>query len=284
MQIARDYNRSLAPPIRWLHILSAFIRRLLAPALEWATAPTRITWVPWVAGGFLAVLILLPWDESISRAFRSVRFGGDIRRELEAAQQYGQALSSLLVAAVIWLQHPAGRRRLADWLAAFVITGILATFLKMFLGRPRPLLDEPDMFLGPLGAYPLGPEVGIRHAWEIWGGISSKLWSMPSSHSAYIAVMAVFIGSAYPRLRIIVYPMVAIVALARVQTGAHYLTDVIAGAALGIAICHTAVTFRWGQRLLDAIVRRRNQPQPLAATPSGDAMPDAAPTTSPHPG
>lgn len=265
MNVASDYNRSLPAPIRWAHIAVSVVLLALRPIIRWGAAPGRVTWFPYLAIGLLLIILLFPLDERITRVLTSFRLGGDVRREIEAAQQYGQLVSSILVAAVIWLQDPARRRRLADWAAAFVITGVLATFLKIFLGRPRPVLNEPEMFLGPLGAYPLGTDVGIRHSWEIWAGISSKLWSMPSSHTAYIAVMAVFIAMLYPRLRYLAFGMIAVVGFGRMVTGAHYFTDVIAGAALGLAVCHTVVAFRWGQIALDVLARRQSERRIRAA-------------------
>jgi membrane-associated phospholipid phosphatase len=287
LRLARDYNRSVAPPIRWLHISLAAISLASGPLRRWIGGPSRRTWLPYVLVAALLVWLLVPYDDVLLRAVASLNVGGDLRRELEAAQQYGQTLSSLLVALVIWLQDPARRRRLADWAVAFAVTGILATSLKILLGRPRPTLDEPHMFIGPLGAYPLGLEVGFRSSWHFWDVHTTKLWSMPSSHTAYIAVMAVFIATTYPRLKYLVFPMIAVVGFGRALTGAHYITDIIAGAALGLAVAHTVIVFSWGQRLLDRLARRlfpnrrgaRAEPSPsvAAARPRTSSAPGTAP-------
>jgi membrane-associated phospholipid phosphatase len=186
-----------------------------------------------------------------------------------------------LVALVIWLQDPSRRRRLADWAAGLALTGLAVILAKTLIGRPRPKFDDPGYFLGPFGQYPINPRVGVRHAWEIGSGISSDLWSMPSSHTAYVVVMAVFISAVYPKLRIIVWPIAAIVGLGRIITGAHYPTDVIAGAAIGLAAGGTAIKGRWGQALLDRLARP-GPPHAIAA-PSPLLTPDSAAPATPTP-
>src|SRR6185295_20103055 len=143
--------------------------------------------------------LVMSFDGAISVFFRTHKIGGDIRREIEAAQQYGQLVSSLLIALVIYLQDPPRRRRLLDWGAAFVVAGIVCNVMKMGIGRPRPMFSDPGYFLGPFGQYPINVNVKIngkeevqvvlRHAWEFWGKSSADLWSMPSSHTVYACLI-----------------------------------------------------------------------------------------------
>lgn len=196
-------------------------------------------WLVWA--GVLAGLGLacIPFDGPISHAvtaFRENILGGDIRRELESLQQYGQGAVTLLVAWAIWLLDPPRRRRLLDWLLAVLIAAAVTLPMKMLIGRPRPKFDDPGYFCGPFGAYPLGHETGVRHAWEVWAGISSDLWSMPSSHTVYAVVMSVFLATVYPRLRPLAVLMAILVAVSRVLFGAHYPSDVLVGAAVGLAV------------------------------------------------
>jgi membrane-associated phospholipid phosphatase len=262
---ARDYNRGLAAPIRWAHMAWALVTAALGPLVRWATVPARRAWAPPLLISLPLVLLLLPLDGPVARFFRANPLSGDPRRELEAIQQYGQGVCSLLLALVVWLQSPEHRRKLLNWVAAMGLAFLVVTAMKMLIGRPRPLFDDPGVFLGPFGQYPIGPGKGVHHAWEIWAGISSRLWSMPSSHTVYACVASVFLASIYPRLRVLLAALAFTVGLARVVTHAHYLTDVIAGAGLGLAAARTAVRGRWGERLADRLKARSP-----ANPPAGD--------------
>lgn len=212
---------------------------------------------PWLilGGGLVLTALALPVDGIVARAAQRVHLGGDFRREFEAWQQYGQFTCSVLVALVVWVMDPGRRRRLADLAVAWLITCAAVVLSKGLIGRPRPRLDDPYYFLGPLGQYPLGPEVGIRHAWEVWAGVSSDLWSMPSSHAAYAAVLSLFLAAMYARLTPLVLSLAAFVGIARVLTGAHYPSDVIVGWTIGSMAAREAMVRQWGRRVL--ILRRQ---------------------------
>lgn len=206
-----------------------------------------------------AGLALISSDGAISRAvvgFQERSLGGDIRRELHALQQYGQGAVTLLVAWAIWLGDPGRRRRLLDWMAAAAVAGGAAFGLKMLIGRPRPKFDDPGHFLGPFGAYPIDERVGVRHAWEVWAGISSDLWSMPSSHTVFAAVMSVVLWTLYPRLKPLGVLMIVVVGTGRVVFGAHYVSDVLVGAGVGLLAATAAVRGCWGERAVDLLWKR----------------------------
>lgn len=265
---ARDYNRGLAAPVRWAHVAWAAAMIVLGPLIGWATVPARRAWAPPLLVALPLVVLLLPLDGPIARFFRAHPLSGDPRRELEAIQQYGQGVCSLLLALVVWLQSSEHRRKLLNWAAAMGLAFVVVFALKTIVGRPRPLFDDPGVFLGPFGQYPIGPGKGVHHAWEFWAGISSRLWSMPSSHTAYACVASVFLASLYPRLRVLLAALAITVGLARVVTHAHYLTDVIAGAGLGLAAARTAVWGRWGERLADRL-RGGSPAHPTAGVQGG---------------
>jgi membrane-associated phospholipid phosphatase len=249
IQAARDYNRGLTAPVRWAHVGLAGAAVPVAMIWRWAGASQRRAWAqPFLL--VLAALAVFPLDGLITDAARWIgsTLGGDLRRQLHWLQEYGQLGAVVLVALVIWLQDRASRVRLLDWLGGILVAAAMVIPSKVLIGRPRPKFDDPGVLLGPFGAYPMGPGKGIRHAWEVWGGISSDLWSMPSSHTAYAAVMSVFLAAVYPRLRVLVAILVVIVGVCRVLFISHYASDVLAGGAVGLLAARLMVD-GGGQRL-----------------------------------
>ena len=80
-----------------------------------------------------------------------------------------------------------------------------------------------------------GGEQLTAHAWEFWKG-PSDLWSMPSSHTSAACALACVLARLYPRLIPLMVLLAALVGTARVVLGAHYPSDVIVGATLGLCI------------------------------------------------
>lgn len=61
-------------------------------------------------------------------------------------------------------------------------------------------------------------------------------YSFPSGHATVSFACATALVLAVPRLRVPLYALAALIAVSRVYVGVHYPLDVLAGAALGVAI------------------------------------------------
>lgn len=241
--------------VRALHVAVASVRATLATVHAFLTAPGRGRW------GYPAVLILLglaliPLDRDLSRWLRAIPMGGDLRRELNAWQQFGAIGSLVAVGAAVWLLDPHNRRRLLDLAAAALATGGACLLLKMLVGRPRPKFDDPWFVTGPLGLYPKGPGEGMLSPLAFWEKGSADLWSMPSSHSAAAACLGGFLAMLYPALKVPSLVLVAVVAFARVagsDKGSHWPSDVLVGVGVGLFTVWTVVGGRWASRLIATI-------------------------------
>ncbi len=67
--------------------------------------------------------------------------------------------------------------------------------------------------------------------------------SFPSGHTSFAFGLALALSFIRPRLRIPLLAVATLVALSRVVGGAHFVSDVIAGAAVGIFACLAALGF-----------------------------------------
>ena len=62
----------------------------------------------------------------------------------------------------------------------------------------------------------------------------SDRYSLPSGHTAAAFIMAALISQFYPALSWLVWPWAVCIGLSRVMLGVHFITDIIAGALLGL--------------------------------------------------
>lgn len=95
--------------------------------------------------------------------------------------------------------------------------GIVVAILKQGIGRPRPLWVA----------------AGHNPEFDPWSGYYHA--SFPSGDSCNAAAFAVALGLLFPRWRIPLVIFALLVALGRVLTDRHYVSDAVAGLAIGAA-------------------------------------------------
>ena len=103
------------------------------------------------------------------------------------------------------------------WLASFVVGSVILHGIKIFLGRRRPRDDFEH------GLY------GFR--WFTW---QLQHDSFPSGHSMTIFCVAVVLSAAFPMVAPLWLVLAFGLSLTRAMLTAHFLADVMVGAAIGI--------------------------------------------------
>ncbi len=129
-----------------------------------------------------------------------------------------QAGLMLLVALVAWRRGYRGALGTAlTGAGAVALAGLLANLVKYAMGRPRPRLALPPLQLS-------GPT------------LESDFNSFPSGHATTSFALAAVLAWRYPRLAWLFYGLAAAVAYGRMLGGAHYLSDVLGGAVVGLLV------------------------------------------------
>jgi membrane-associated phospholipid phosphatase len=111
--------------------------------------------------------------------------------------------------------RPANRPGLAALLAA-LLAGGLAEALKFVFGRERPTATGDYLWHGFFAPLSTGENRGI-----------------PSSHAAVAFAAALTLAAAFPRATPVLLLMAIGCGISRLLPGAHFLSDVVLGAALG---------------------------------------------------
>jgi lipid A 4'-phosphatase len=141
------------------------------------------------------------WLVFFALAFAALHWGGELPRLRERAKSL-RALSAVP----------------AFLFASIAVAGLSADLIKIAVGRMRPKL----LFGRHLYGF-TGP------AWR------PDHWSFPSGHTATIAALMAALWWLWPQHLLFYIFAGAIVAVSRIVVGAHYPSDVIAGAFIGVA-------------------------------------------------
>jgi membrane-associated phospholipid phosphatase len=107
--------------------------------------------------------------------------------------------------------------RLGFLFLAIGLPGLVFTIMKRLIGRARPLVEgSADPFLyRPL-------------SWNV------EYASLPSGHSTDAFAAAMAVGALWPRTRPVMWTYAVVIALSRVVLTAHFPSDVVAGAVVGV--------------------------------------------------
>jgi membrane-associated phospholipid phosphatase len=108
--------------------------------------------------------------------------------------------------------------RLGFFFAAIAVPGLFVALLKRMIGRARPFVgSNPD------------PNLFVPFIWR------ADYTSMPSGHATTAFAAATACSLLWPRLRVPMAIYALVIAASRVVPDAHFVSDVIAGAVMGIA-------------------------------------------------
>lgn len=179
---------------------------------------------------FVCLAALAHFDGSISAAARQLP--DSVIQIFSVITDYGKSawvlvpfgLIVLVLAALPALPGPAGRvvasitARFGFLFAATAVPGLFTTTLKYLVGRTRPYAAAGD----PFAFHPISFEAQYN--------------GFPSGHSTTAFAAATAISLVWPRLGVVIpaWTYAVLIGASRVIVDAHFPTDVIASAALGV--------------------------------------------------
>lgn len=199
------------------------------------TAIKRASWfwpalfsLLWIA----ALVIAFTLDERIARWVQHESPLGNVgslgRRLLRLP---GYFPFTLVVCIALGLLHPRRWLGALSLFACGAAGGLAYSILKWIIGRHRPKLE-----IAPFSFHPFAGGIGgLFHA--------EKGLSFPSGDATLAFATAACLSLLMPRGWMLFYLAALVVAAERVLENAHYFSDVVAGAGIGILIGHFVT--RW---------------------------------------
>jgi membrane-associated phospholipid phosphatase len=185
---------------------------------------------------FAALAIDLP----VAQYMRSHGLGGELARVVRLSEVFGWGGTVTIIILTVVVLDGRGWRILLPLAIPSLGAGLIADGVKLLVGRWRP--SAPGTFSSPcetfIGWLPLLRETGAT-------GSKYAMQSFPSAHSATATGLAVALSLLYPRGRWMFALFALLAMLQRVEGKAHYCSDVLAGAAIGLFTAATVQCLRF---------------------------------------
>lgn len=199
------------------------------------------------AGG--AASAAFPWDVGLSDWLRGGNLPGDMRRMVSLSEAFAHGTGAAVILLAVYLGCGANKRRaVATAMAITVASGATANLAKMAFVRIRPhaaghirVVDSTTLQETEVDG---GQEVDGEQSIE-W--VEADFWdsrqrSFPSGHSATAWGLAIGLCLAFPRASGVLIFVATLASVQRISSGAHYPSDVFAGAAIA---CVWATVILW---------------------------------------
>ena len=199
----------------------------------------------WLIGIVIAGIVITTafYFDSAVRDFMAQHQSRGVRTFMENVSWFGDwpehFLAGLLLAGIAWLRgNKKWTRIFLAMLIALSIAGLAGRAIKISTGRAR-------------------PSVKAEHVWNGLRVSGSKYHSFPSGHvDASMGFFGVLL-LARRRIGLACLPIPIIIGFSRLYLGAHYLSDVVCAAVLGI-LCAILV-WRFAVRQGDDLIRVEEQ-------------------------
>lgn len=153
------------------------------------------------------------------------RLRGPLHRSLEAIEPFGQPVAVVTVSLAVLLCAGPARGAAFRILATALSSGTLVDLLKISVARVRPRYFNFE-----------GSVADTFHSFFPGAAGSSHIQSWPSGHTATAVGFCLALSTLFPRGRWLFRALAALVAMQRIESGAHYLSDTLFAAAVACGV------------------------------------------------
>ena len=170
---------------------------------------------------WFSAALALTIDMPVARFWRSVKTPGFVVDILESGESFGNGAGVVLLILIVYRLGLIGPRAIPRFAMASLGSGLVADSFKLIIARTRPReLSTQQSILETFGDW--WPSYKAATGWQ----------SFPSAHVATAVGLACALSYVYPRGRWVFGSLAVLVAVQRQQTGAHFVSDTLAGAAI----------------------------------------------------
>ncbi len=203
-----------------------------------------------LAAGVLCLLVL-PVDDSISSFFRGWDAPGDLQKAVQLSEAFAHGAGVSFILLTVFVVALDRRRAVLVAILITSLSGVIANAFKATIIRVRPYAvglqvhDHAVLDQANQGNGNQGNGLTTAHAAKV---VASKFWdtrqrSFPSGHAATAWGLAIGLSLVFRRAWWVMVLLATLASFQRLESGAHFLSDILAGTAIAfvVAACIVAI-------------------------------------------
>lgn len=170
-----------------------------------------------------AAVLALPLDLSVMRWATGGHLPGSAEKAIRLSEAFSHGFGAAVILLAVWLLDRGSRSQMPRLVAGTVLGGVLANTLKLVVSRTRPRAFDLD-----------GQILDSFSGWLSFGRLPSTQEGFPSAHAATGFALAAMLSWRYPAGRTLFVVLAVVSGVQRIVSSAHFPSDVLLGAALGV--------------------------------------------------
>lgn len=209
-----------------------------------ARLPIAFLIVALVAG--IACAFTIQYDRSASELLRQSDLPGDIQKAIALSETFAHGFGVLMILLSVYVIAVNRRRAVVIAILITALSGITANALKAAVVRVRPHAQGLKV-IGHNDVTVDSTEAVKRSLWD------SRQRSFPSGHSATAWGLAIGLSLVFTRGWWIFGILAVLASVQRIESGAHYPSDVLAGMSIAFIIAACTLTSQRVRKRLEGV-------------------------------
>ena len=185
-------------------------------------------------------------DMPVARLAANQGMPGDLRKLFSVSEVFAHGMGVALILIAVLVLDPSARRRLPRVIGCAYGAGLAAQLAKNLFPRVRPNVCD----LSSTAWQTFFAGGGDRYA-QLQQLTGRDIHSYPSGHSATAVGLAFGLAWLYPRGRWLFAAYALLAVMQRIESGAHFSSDTLAGAAIACLVAGACFDQRGLQRLFE---------------------------------
>ena len=170
-------------------------------------------------------------DLQASTLARSLDLPGDLAKAINLSEAFAHGFGAAAILIAVYLVALEKRKLVHLAMLITLVSGVTANLLKATVVRIRPYAEGTVAVEGAgANAVAAGVEVAEQSYWD------ARQRSFPSGHAATAWGLALGLSIIFPRGCILFGILAVLASLQRITSGAHFLSDVCAGASIAFLV------------------------------------------------